>query len=80
MDPAVIYDIYSKLEGVFIATHLDRAYLEGDSILWYRGMKEYFEWKHGSRQAEILSIFKKLGAETFNLLDEPYYFVSILRR
>ncbi len=79
MEPSIIYDIHQRSEGVFVAVHLNKPYIETSASHWYRGLKELFEAKHSVRQEEIAGIFTQLRAKTYKLLDEPYYYVTIMR-
>jgi len=78
MEPSIIYDIHQRIKGAFVAVHLNQPYIETSASHWYRGLKEFFEWKHSVRQQEIAGIFTQLGAKTFKLLDEPYYYVTVM--
>ncbi len=80
MVPDIIRMVAERLVrgGAFFAVHYNRPYLTSNSH-WYHDLKEFFLHKHAKRQQQIKAVFDSYNAETFNLLDEPYYFVTILR-
>ncbi len=67
-------------EGTFVAIHYNKPYLEHSSSPWYKGLGEYFKYRHGENKEKVLNQFEYYGAETSKFMGKETYYLSILER
>lgn len=67
-----------KTDEVFIAVHYNEPFLSETS--YYSGQEATFHELHPPEiQRDKLSLFERYGGETFRLLDEDYYYVTVIK-
>lgn len=75
----VVEKYLQKIDQVMVAVHLNKPYLSQTSV--YSGKKDVFEVLHPEwKRKGLLELFQKYGGETFPLLGEEYYWVTVIKR
>lgn len=78
MDIETLEAYIQKTDEVFIAVHYNEPYLSQTS--YYQDQEETFHELHPPHmQLEKLSLFERYGGDTRRLLDEDYYYVTVIK-
>lgn len=78
MRPSIIQDIVLKAKNILII-HYNKPYLESSSS-YYAGDKEHFDKIHKNTKTELEYWLIKYNFKTTKLLNQDYYYVSILKK
>lgn len=79
LDLYTIETFIKKTERIFIAIHYNKPYLSETSV--YSGKAELFNAINPPPKRKLLyELFKKYNGTTFKLLDEEFYFVTIIEK
>lgn len=74
-----IQKFIEKTDKLFIAIHYNEPYLSQTSI--YSGKKWLYRLLHPKRKTNATrALFERFNATTFKLLDEDYYYVTIIKK
>lgn len=74
-----IHEFIKKTDKIFMAIHYNKPYLSGTSA--YKGDKQAFSTIHPKWKERITrGLFERYDANTFKLLDEEYYYVTIIKK
>ena len=78
MNPFILFNIYKKMTDIFIGVHYNKPYKRKDS--YYYKKKLYFILNFWLNKHLIKLIIKFLGGKTYRLLDEDYYYISVITK
>lgn len=74
-----VYEYLEKTDKIFIAIHYNKPYLSPTSV--YKKQKFWFDMIHPKRKKKkLFELLDEFNAERFKLLDEDYYYVTIVRK
>lgn len=74
-----VEEMIQKTDKVFIAIHYDKPYKSKTSV-YSKDKKTYYELHPKKVIKERMNLFKKYNAETYNLLGQDYYYVTIIKK
>lgn len=79
LDVDVMEEYINKTEDTFIAVHCNRPYLHTISV--YSGKEDVYYDLHPKEDIEArLELFDSYGGETFKLLGQEFYYVTIIKK
>lgn len=79
LELSIIEKYIQKTDQVFVAVHYNRPYLNPSSVYYER--KNEFNAIHPRwRRIKMNQLFREYGGETFPLLGEEYYWVTVIRK
>jgi SAM-dependent methyltransferase len=79
LDNNTIQKFIEKTDNIFIAVHYNMPYLSRTSV--YSGRKSLYRLLHPKRKRNAMrALFERFNASTFRLLDEDYYYVTIIKK
>jgi len=78
MDPAVVPLIARLKTGAFIAVHHNQPWRSDSNSVWYKGLRELFEWKHSKNKEQLLRRIKQAGGHTEPFIGRGEYYLSII--
>src|SRR5690625_1415965 len=74
-----ISEFIKKTDKIFIAVHYNKPYLSQTSV--YSGRSWLYRLIHPKRKRNAMyALFERHNAKTFKLLDEDYYYVTIIKK